>query len=276
MNLTDAVKQLTPVFIVAPSARNGITLLQRMLNSTRQIIIYGENGDFMDRLPSLVHSAVNTHTTMGDEFDASRKKFLSETTEYWTSNLWPSSEQNLLIMFEAFNRAAAMYQQCTQQYGFARWGVKNPMITPQMIERLHILLPQARFIFIHRNLYEVVQSARARQFITDDASRDSFIEAWKNNIQAVLSKPAAHVLVVKHDELVTDRAANIANIERFAGISGIDQSVLDRKINTFIGAKSAGMSPTGYIEPRPLTNADTKAIERITGDILSELEYAAC
>ena len=53
MNLAKLVKQMTPVFLVAPTARNGITLIQRLLNTTRQIIVYGENPAFVQTMPSL-------------------------------------------------------------------------------------------------------------------------------------------------------------------------------------------------------------------------------
>ena len=56
------VQNLQPVFITAPTARNGVTLVQRLLNSSKQIIVYGENTDFMSVLPKLVHSTVKmTH-----------------------------------------------------------------------------------------------------------------------------------------------------------------------------------------------------------------------
>lgn len=274
MNLTEWIRQIKPVFVVAPSARNGITLMQRLLNSTRQIVIYGENVDLMDRLPAMVHTAVVTHTQFGEQFEASRRRFFNETTEGWTSNLWPSSEHNMLIMFEAFNKVAAMYQQTTEQNGLSRWGVKNPMTSPHMVMRLRAIIPQARFIFLYRNLYDVLRSARARKFIDSPESRDQYITNWHDNMLAVLDNPMPDTLIMSHEDLVANPQESIAAIEQFAEVQGIDPAVLDQKINTFVGPTEAGLSPTGYIEPEPLTEEDVESAQRIAGSLLERLGYA--
>jgi len=273
MDLAEAVKQMTPVFVVAPTARNGITLVQRLLNSTRRIIVYGENTDFVERLPTLVHSAVQTHTESGVEIARSREKFLNETTEYWTSNLWPDTLNYMLVMFESFYKTALLYEQYSLHIGFQRWGVKNPMVSAQMIERLNVLMPRARFVFIYRNLYHTARSAKARQFIKTDGDLEAFAGRWREHLAAVLDKPQPHLLPIRYETLLDERAPTVAQIAEFAGVEGIDPAVLERKINTFEGATSAGLSPTGYIDPAPLTPADVKTIRHAAGAVLDKLDY---
>ena len=52
MDLQQAMAAHAPIFITAPSARNGVTLIQRLLNSTRQIMVFGENTLLVDHLPN--------------------------------------------------------------------------------------------------------------------------------------------------------------------------------------------------------------------------------
>ena len=66
------------MFVVAPCARNGVTLLQRLLNSSRKIIVYGENVYFMHRLPEMVRFIVHAYKTHGKSIEASRQRFLDQ------------------------------------------------------------------------------------------------------------------------------------------------------------------------------------------------------
>ena len=156
-DLAQYVQQLTPVFITAPTARNGVTLLQRLINSSKQMIVYGENTNFMSVVPKLVHSSVQVHNERGAEFQEARKQFLEQTTEGWTSNLWPDPQPLMMVAFEAFYKSVLVYQQCSEKYGYQRWGIKNPLNEPQMIERLRILMPKARYLFIYRNPIDVIK-----------------------------------------------------------------------------------------------------------------------
>jgi len=273
-DIAQLVNQMQPVFVVAPTARNGVTLVQRLLNSSRQIVVYGENLDFMDRMPKLVHSTVQTHTTNGPHIAEARQKFLKQTTEFWTSNLWPDTQTFMMIAFEAFYKAALLYQQQTQQDGISRWGVKNPLTEPQMIERLTVLMKGAKFVFIYRSLFDVARSAKARQFIKNETELRNYGVQWAHNLTTVLNAKWGHVQIIRYEDLLSEPDAHIQQLEQFAGISGIDRSVMDRKINTFTGQTENGMSPTGYIPPADLTSKEQTILREAAGSALQLGGYA--
>ncbi len=258
--LSQQAQQMQPIFVVAPTARNGITLIQRLLNSSRQIIVYGENINFVDALPKLVYTSVQTHTRFGQEFNESRDRFLNQTTEYWTSNLWPDTERFMLQMFDAFNRAAVLYQRCSQDYGFERWGIKNPMTCPDMIVRLTALMPQAKFVCIYRNLIDVARSAKARQFIQSPDDFVQLAQLWQENVTALLQTNENYLLVAQYEKLLADPDNMLDRIEAFVGITGIDRTVLGRKINTFDTQSNPGVAQSGYIPPQPLTPDETRLL----------------
>lgn len=272
-DLATIVQQMPAVYIVAPTARNGVTLMQRLLNSTGQAMIFGENYYFIENLPHLVHSLAATHTQSGQAVAASRQRFASGETEYWSSDLNPDTQAMMLIGFEAFYKTVAVYQQTAQQCGRNRWGVKNPITTPQSIERLHILMPAAKFIFIYRNVFDVIRSAKARRFVNHPIELEQYVMRWTKNTQAVLNADWPHVMPLRYETLVAEPEPQIARIEQFTGLTGVDRSVMQRKINTFTGPIEQGASPTGYVPPEELTEEEQQCVQRIAGDQMAQLNY---
>lgn len=274
-DLTQYVRQLTPLFITAPTARNGVTLLQRLVNSSRKMIVYGENLNFMSVLPKLVHSSVQVHTERTAEFDVARKQFLEKTTEGWTSNLWPEPQPFMMIAFEAFYKSAATYQQLSEKYGYQRWGIKNPLNEPQMIERMRILMPNARYVFIYRNPLDVIRSAKSRQFITSMDQLKQYAVQWREVLSAVVKYGFPEVWVLKYENLIDDPDPVIDQLERFAGITDIDRTVMKRKINTFAVSSElmAGTNEKGYVKPDDLSADEKKIIIDITGDVMRQFGY---
>ena len=254
MSIAQHAQALMPVFVTAPTARNGVTLIQRLLNSTRQIIVYGENLTLMSTLPSSVHSNVFFFNTAGAELKESRERFLSGDSEYWTSNLWPDVEAFMLQLFDAFYRGVTLYDESSKRDGFQRWGIKTPMDSPQMISRMRSLMPRARFVFIYRDPFEVLRSAKARNFVTDLHSVREYTYKWARHTNEVLADDNG-TLLVPHHELVESPAQWIDELERFTGVRGIDRSVMERRINTF--------GDEGYVDPTPLTNDEEAVIREV-------------
>ncbi len=275
-DLAQYVQQLTPVFITAPTARNGVTLLQRLINSSRQMIVYGENTNFMSVVPKLVHSSVQVHNERSAEFNEARKQFLQQTTEGWTSNLWPDPQPLMMIAFEAFYKSVLVYQQCSEKYGYQRWGIKNPLNEPQMIERLRILMPKARYLFIYRNPIDVIKSAKSRKFITTTDQLKQYAAQWAGILTTVVNYGFEQVKVIKYENLIDNPDPIIDQIERFAGITGIDRSVMKRKINTFAVSSELmeGSNEKGYVKPDDLSADEKKMITDIAGNVMQQFGYS--
>jgi len=81
----------------------------------------------------------------------------------------------------------------------------------------------------------------------------------------------ARMLFLKYEDLVANPTATVAAIEAFTGAKALDAKVFDVKVNTFKGDAERGFSPTQYIAPADLTDADRAAIAAHAGDILAAL-----
>ena len=273
--MTDAtnIQQISPIFILAPTARNGITLIQRLLNSSKQIIIYGENYQLIENLPELVYANVAIHQHHAEHLDQIRNKFLGGNDDFWTSGLMPQTHEIMVLSFEWFYSLLRHYHDCSIRYGFNRWGIKSPMTGPQSFDRMAALLPNAQFIFIYRNLYDVIRSAKARQFISNSCQFAQYVTSWKNNITHVLSATNLRLLVIQYELLTSETDTWIGKIESFTNTSGIDRSVMTRRINTFTGSQDHGWSSTSYIKPAELSNGEIEVIRNEAGDLLDRFQY---
>jgi hypothetical protein len=274
LDLQNLAHSFTPTIITAPTARNGITLIQRLLNSTRQAMIFGENRQFVQTLPTLTITNYVNHQQGHAELEASRQKFLNETTEYWSSNLWPDSGRYMMLTFEMFYKAAMIYRQTAQECGFKHWGIKNPMTDRKMVHNLGQLMRTARFVVIYRNPFDVVASAKARQFITDQQQVTQYARQWQDNLQAVRDHPPNHLMLIQHEQLTAEPEPILQELESFTGLTGIDRSVLGRKINTFAAPEGAGHAPDGYIAPESLTEQEVTVIEQEAGQLMQWAGYA--
>ena len=81
----------------------------------------------------------------------------------------------------------------------------------------------------------------------------------------------SRVLLVKYEDLLADRRGRLALLERFTGAEALDARVFDLKINTFRGAEADGHSPTQYIEPADLTEAERRIVMAKAGPVLTHL-----
>lgn len=258
--------QIEPVIVSAPTARNGVTLIQRLLNSSRKIIVFGENAMVASKLPEIVHTGVNELSAHSDSLKASRDRFLSGDSEYWSSDLWPDEQAFIRALLTSFTSLVSVYEQSARSFGFTRWGIKHPMDKPTMLGQLLALLPRARAIFVYRDPFEVIASAKSRSFVQDEAGVREYAENWSKNLQKVRDDASPRVLTLRHEDLAGPNAGQwIGRIEAHTGVAGIDPEVLSRRINTFGDPQSGG----SYIEPTPLSDRERAIIEEVAGEALA-------
>ncbi len=262
-----------PVFVTAPTARNGVTLLQRLLNSSRQIIVYGENAHFCEHLPAAVCEMLRIQRTAAQTQAESRRRFLQETTEFWTSNLWPDAEAYLNQTLATFQDFARLYATCTKRYGYNRWGIKHPFSSIAAFESFFMMFPQARFVYVYRNVFDVARSAKARRFVKNAADCARLAASWQQSVLRVRDVQRDNLLRIRYEDLVAEPNAWITRLADFTGVTGIDPSIMQRKINTFRGPRDHGYSPTEYIAPTALTDEEHDAIASAADAGLRAMHY---
>ncbi|MBW1713937.1 MAG: sulfotransferase, partial [Deltaproteobacteria bacterium] len=201
-------------------------------------------------------------------------KFLNETTEFWTSSLQIDVADYTTTLIKAFFDLALCYQRCSEDYGYDRWGIKQPLRFPNTFNIFHQFMPKARFVFIYRNLFDVARSAKARRWINTSAEVAQLASQWQTNLLSIVRRRPERVIPLRYENLVANPGPHIAQLERFTETSGIDRTVMDRKFNTFAGPGGNGQSPSQYVEPQELSPDETDILSRAASEALAATGYA--
>ncbi|MBW2172459.1 MAG: glycosyltransferase, partial [Deltaproteobacteria bacterium] len=152
MEASMATKAEEPIFVFAASPRSGSTLLQRVLNATPGVLIWGEN----KALNHILKSYRIGHPYFSSREGVSRQILSSQLHMTWTANLSPESERLEEGMRLFFYH---LYAQPSVSQGRPRWGIKEVRANAVEISRFLLeLYPNARFLYLVRDPYDTLAS----------------------------------------------------------------------------------------------------------------------
>jgi len=264
---------LSPVIITAPTARCGTTLVQRLLCTGENSFLYGEEvGLHIRTLTGLVLSLIQQFERGGEAADAEFQRALAGDQDDWRPGLMPPTQVMLKAWMETYYQIPSALAEHGANIGRPVWGFKGPDYARDMLRAFLMLMPRARIIYVLRDLNEALKSAKARRFVTTDEEAQAFCARWATNMREVLDlRTDPRMLFLKYEDLVANPKATVAAIEAFTGATALDGKVFDIKVNTFKGDEARGFSPTQYIAPADLNDADRAAVAAHAGDILAAL-----
>ena len=213
-------EQLPPVFIFAACWRTGSTLLQRILNSSDQLMIWGEPGylDLMRRVYDML-----TRQTANQEqvWDTLQKTGFSDQ---WLPNLAPRREWTREALREFFQRL--YFTNATSVKPTCRgWGMKEVRAGAiGNAEFLHRLFPDARFVFLFRHPVSCFESVIASQFYRNFADPLYPMKVYRENLDNVLAlrqtPPAYAWHSLRYEDMIgPERTAVLDELFDFIGVS---------------------------------------------------------
>ena len=124
------------------------------------------------------------------------------------------------------------------------WGWKIAGAEPNSLARLSQWYPEAKFIWVERNVEDCLSSAKAAGMLQGEAEARNFVEKAKACNQA-FKQLTANKLILDYQSITEDQEKTIVHLESFTGAKGIDPTVFSERINQFGNAS--------YITPSPLT-----------------------
>ena len=113
-----------PILVIGPTTRCGTSLLQRLLNSTGKVVIYGENFALMQTVPDIIRGLQRGADTKRKVIGIARD-MLVKRVDFEASSLFPDFDDNLAAWSAAFRRIVRLYEQDAAKLGFQRWGLKH-------------------------------------------------------------------------------------------------------------------------------------------------------
>jgi hypothetical protein len=263
------LSDLDPLIISAPTIRSGTTLLQRLLCSSSKALIYGElcAQDFEFFL-NLYAVKSQQYQTRSHEVTAALETVLAGSANDWIPTLMPDLSGYLEALCRGAFSGMSYCRDYAKSVGRPVWGFKYPGWNPAMIGLLRAIMPQARFVFIHRELKDCLKSAKAHSKAFGSAfgktEVEQFCRSWAGNRQYMLSLEGdPNVLSVQFEKLLSEPQQSLKRLAEFTGVEDIDPNVLKRKVNAWQSSVFITPVKDGYSAPDELDEFDWQVVNAV-------------
>ncbi len=231
----DAAGDEAPIFLLSAGWRSGSTLLQRLLMSDKNVLIWGEPYDECGLIQTLAETtrAFRAGWPPADYYyDGTPPHELSGN---WIANLFPALEDLRKGHRALFDTTFA---QPAKAAGATRWGIKEVRLGSDHSRYLRWLYPNARFLFLYRNPLEAYRSycRYGRSWYDTFPDKPMFTPTafgrhWRKLMDG-FTRDAGNLgaLMVRYEELIAGQA-HLDEIEQYLGIR-IDRGVLGAKVGS--------------------------------------------
>jgi len=146
----------SPIFLLATGWRSGSTLLQRVLVTDPNVLLWGEPLGEMAMLSGMAGmlSRLSTFPDLTKRCAPDDATFSSLPTS-WIATLYPPGKDFRLSLQALLTRWLG---ETARQRGFQRWGFKEVRLGAAEATLLHWLYPKAKFVLLSRNPYDCYRS----------------------------------------------------------------------------------------------------------------------
>ena len=258
------LQSLSPILISSPVHRSGTTLLQRLLCSSPDTLIFGETlANDLNFFCSMLH---NKHMLMGGQNNwraTQLEQVLQGDVNEWIPDIMPDKDWVL----EKFEKSLADYLEAFAQLAKGKdrpyWGTKLPGWQPALLASVFRYMPNSKLLYIIRALEGCVRSAKLIGYCHTPADVEQFAQFWQMNQRSMKTMiPAQQVLIIDYQQLCDEPARILSQIESFTGIQSIDPNVLNHRINNYNRIRE---------EPPQLTAEERAIIEKYRVGFTSQL-----
>jgi hypothetical protein len=260
-----AASALDPLIVTSPLQRSGTTLLQRLLCSAPNTLIYGE------RAAQELEFFLSIHAYKVQEYAARRQAntralagVLQGQVNDWILELTPDTDGYLQALQEAAFAGIAYCRAFALAQGRPVWGFKYPAWDPGVLKMLRRLMPRARLLFIVRNLLPALRSAKAQHMLDTEAELRRLCQAWQAGMSYIAELgDDPGVLAVRYEDLIARPDEVLQAIAAFSHAERLDRSVLDQRINVLPGQQFDVQSVDGYVPPVELSAAELQIVQAV-------------
>ncbi len=255
------LSEIHPILITSPARRSGTTLLVRLLNSSNEALIFGENaaGELIHFTNYYLQKKLFLSSSQQMRDDQLRDA-LSGNNNDWTPDLLPELDSYFEALEDSCFGLFKYYQNYALEKGRSYWGIKEPGWNGNHIHMVKQTIPNLKVIYIQRPLADCLRSAKAVNIVNTPEDSKYFCEIYNQNLESLksMSNPD-YIHFVDYNNLVKNPEQTIKEIESFTNIRNINISVMDNRINTYSGDPRS--SEEGYITPSTLTQEEKEMIK---------------
>jgi hypothetical protein len=259
-----------PIFLLG-TGRCGSTLLQKILNSVDNVMIYGEHGGFLRQIAEAyflnledkkIEKYIMSQNVAGEDPTSVLESL--KDPQLWTAWMnWYNREtvkKNFRDFTESFFNPIALGQKVHWGFKEIRYGLND-----RVLEMLADLYPKGRFIFMVRNPADVVASKISAR-MSDGLETD--VQSWveqNTNFLGFYRLNKEKSRIVRYEDLIGSNSPQLEQLFDWLGFS-----LTDKQTNIIELTK-----PSYHGRPRPVRLADDQIakINKITTALREELDY---
>lgn len=214
-----------PIFVLASGQRCGSTLLQRLLNSNPHVMIWGEQGGYLERF-LLEHQSLLSWAERHGEL---RAYFERDGYDHFLPNMLPDVQA---LQRAAGTYLAALFAAPARQVGRPFWGLKEVRYDAYVASLLLNCFPKARIVHITRNVWDCYRSLKRWETVEGRWSRDwtkMALDDWvRVNASFIESRDRLrNLLSVRYEAMIADPGGFLVQL---AGFLDMDPAVFDGSV----------------------------------------------
>jgi hypothetical protein len=251
-----------PLFVLSAGWRSGSTLLQRLLCSTGEVLVWGEPYGRAGLIPSLTRSALVLRDQWPGEGQLAPATLPGDLSDRWIANLYPEAaafRQGFRAMLDAWLREPAASR------GYRRFGLKEVRLHAMDAHFLRWIYPDARFFFLVRNPWDAWMSARGGVWFSrwpNEGVQDArgYATHWLRLMESFIAWPDATGMLVRYEDL-SQPGFDLGQLSEHGQLRPLNAAVLRKKVRGL------------QAEPTPLTPPEVQIISQIAGPLAVQLGY---
>lgn len=221
--------------VLTPAQRSGSTLMQRLLNTNPETIVWGEHGG---ALKHLVAAYWQLAAFADSDAGGHRKRLMSESrASEWTANASPHASVAWHATVDAARALLESLYCHSPVPGVKAVGFKEVQYGAQEITLIQAAFPNSEIILLVRDPVSTLQAVANQRW-----SVDQLLARWTTNVLGYLDclQRFENVRLFRYEDLAAARPETISALAQLAEVGEGD-------IRNVLGKRIAG--PPGYANP---------------------------
>ena len=217
------------MFLFAAGWRSGSTLLQRLIISSGQVLMWGEAGGALNAL----HDVAERYAQMVGPGDASFRHGMGGSGGDSLKNFREKGEAGVHQWIACMNMPEdavyaglryffdRIYADPAVEMGYPRWGVKEVISGVETARFLRNLYPDAKFVFLVRDPFACLLSLKRRKWLSGTVNNRPvvyFSKLWRD--LASEFKNAEFGFYLRYEDLIKDEQT-LKELQDYLEITGL-------------------------------------------------------
>jgi hypothetical protein len=262
-----------PLFLLG-CGRSGTTLLQRVLNSHGEVVLYGEHGGFLRGIAEAYFFAAESELIATEQWTTNRvcRDRAEVRAELRDPRLWPgwSNWYDRAALDQSYRSfVESLFRDPTARY----WGFKEIRYGKQdrVIDFLRALYPTARLVFVVRNPLDVVASQWVA--FAPRGAPESVARKWIMQNESFLQHSRLHPkksTIVRYEDLIRPDSGRLESLLGWLDLGCTDRQ---REVLRMPEARASRLEQDARPPEELFSEREKENVEEMTREMARELGY---